>query len=323
MNVIYIATGNSFATVTPQDRWRVEISLPMRNVQCLAVDAHHAGIVFAGSRGEGVWRSSDSGQSWNRLTFPQSDVFSLAVSAADSSVYAGCEPSRLLVSRDGGESWSELAGLRNIPSAPTWSYPPRPSTSHVRWIAPSPHRAGLLLVGIELGGVMRTEDGGKTWSDHREGAQKDVHSLAWHPTVAGRAYEAAGGGAAWSRDDGQTWQSADAGRDRHYTWALAVEPSDPDCWFVSAAPDPRHAHGERPSAEARIYRWQGRGPWQGVLGQDRPLESFPYALAIDENHLVAGLHDGRLLVSEDRGDSWHEAPLRGDDLESVRALIIA
>lgn len=322
VNAIYVATGESFALITPGDSWHVETTLPMRGVQCLAMDAHQTRIVFAGSRGHGVWRSSDGGQSWSSLSFPEPDVFSLAVSPVDSAVYAGCEPSRLFVSRDGGDSWSELETLRQIPSAPQWSYPPRPETSHVRAIAPSPRRAGLLLVGIELGGVMRSEDGGETWSDHRTGAQKDVHSLDWHPSVTERVYEAAGGGTTWSDDEGLTWHEIDDGRDRHYTWALAVDPSDPDTWFVSAAPSPRHAHGDRASAEARIYRWRGGGPWQTVLGKDQPLDSFPYALAIDKHDLVAGLRDGRLLVSEDRGESWSEAPLTGDELKSIRALAI-
>lgn len=322
MEAIYIATGKSFARVTPGDPWHVATTLAIGGVQCLAVDARDAATIFAGSRGHGVWRSIDGGRSWNSLAFPESDVFSLAVSAADGAVYAGCEPSKLWVSRDSGESWSELAALRQIPSAPTWSYPPRPWTSHVRWIAPNPHRASLLLVGIELGGVMRSEDGGETWSDHRPGAQRDVHSLAWHPSVAGRAYQASGGGATWSCDWGVTWQPADEGRDRHYTWALAVDPADPDCWFVSAAPGPRQAHGDRPSAEACIYRWRGRGSWQPILGRNRPLESFPYALAADENRLVAGLRDGRLLVSENSGDTWREPRLQGDHLESVRALAL-
>jgi hypothetical protein len=56
----------------------------------------------------------------------------------------------------------------------------------VRWIAPSPHDADLLLVGIELGGLMRSGDGGHTWQDHRPGAQLDVHSLAWHPHTPAR-----------------------------------------------------------------------------------------------------------------------------------------
>jgi photosystem II stability/assembly factor-like uncharacterized protein len=210
----------------------------------------------------------------------------------------------LFVSRDRGESWAELASLREIPSAPTWSFPPRPWTSHVRWIAPSPYDSGLLLVGIELGGVMRSEDGGATWSDHRPGAQPDCHSLAWHPTVPGRAYEAGGGGAAWSRDAGESWEAADAGRDRHYTWAVAVSPDDPDCWFVSASTGPFAAHG-RGSAEAVLYRWRGAGPWEPLAGGlTPPLESMPYALAFVDGELVAGLADGAVLATTDLGDSW-------------------
>ena len=108
----------------------------------------------------------------------------------------------------------------------------------MRWIAPDPHRAERLLVGIELGGVMRTDDGGATFSDHRPGAKLDAHQLAWHPLAPDRAYQAAGDGAAWTRDGGETWDAADTGRDRGYCWALAVDPGDPDRWYVSAASGP-------------------------------------------------------------------------------------
>ena len=101
-------------------------------------------------------------------------------------------------------------------SRPNWSFPPRPWTSHVRWIAPSPHDADVVLAGIELGGLMRSTDGGETWQDQRPGSQPDVHSLAWHPRVEGRAYEGGGGGAAWSEDGGDSWHAADEGRDRRY-----------------------------------------------------------------------------------------------------------
>jgi photosystem II stability/assembly factor-like uncharacterized protein len=226
----------------------------------------------------------------------------------------------LFRSRDGGQTWSELAALRQIPSAPTWSFPPRPWTSHVRWIAPSPHEANLLLVGIELGGLMLTRDGGETWSDHRPGAQRDVHAITWHPTVPGRAYEAGGGGAAWSHDNGETWEPADQGRDRHYTWALAVDPGDPDCWFISASPGPRQAHHDG-NAQAYLFRWRGRGPWQTLNGgMPQPLDSMPYALAARQGELYAGLSDGRLYVSRNAGDTWERVPLAGDSLPRVVAL---
>jgi photosystem II stability/assembly factor-like uncharacterized protein len=289
-------------------------------IACLARDPRDPSFLLGGGRGAGIWRSVDAGASWETVDFPQPDVFSVAVSAADGAVYAGCEPSMLFVSRDRGESWAELASLREIPSAPTWSFPPRPWTSHVRWIAPSPHDPGLLLVGIELGGVMRSEDGGATWSDHRPGAYTDCHSLAWHPTASGRVYEAAGQGAALSVDGGATWEAADAGRDRHYIWAVAVDPADPDRWLVSASTGPFAAHG-RGSAQAAIYRRRGTGPWEPLAGGlPQPLDAMPYTLAFADGLVVTGLADGTVYESPDAGDSWRRVQLAGDPPQRILAF---
>jgi photosystem II stability/assembly factor-like uncharacterized protein len=155
------------------------MSLRGSGAHCLAPDPADPDTLYAGLREGGVCRSVDGGRSWVECALPEAGVFSLAISAADGAVYAGTEPSRLFRSDDGGASWHELEALLELPSRPTWSFPPRPWTSHVRWIAPSPHEADLILVGIELGGLMRSSDGGETWQDHRPGAQRDVHSLAW------------------------------------------------------------------------------------------------------------------------------------------------
>jgi photosystem II stability/assembly factor-like uncharacterized protein len=283
----------------------------------------HAGTLYAGSYGKGIFKSSDHGAHWENVDFPQPNVFSLAVSPVDGTLYAGCEPSMLFRSRDGGQSWQELAALRSIPSAPTWSFPPRPWTSHVRWIAPNPQNGPVLLVGIELGGLMYSEDGGETWLDHRPDAQRDVHALAWHPHEPDRAYEAGGGGTAWSHDGGKTWQRIDEGRDRNYTWGLAPDPTDPDTWYISACPGPREAHNPHGNAQAYIYRWRGNGPWQALTGGlPQPLTSFPYALAIAPGELYAGLGDGRIYASYDGGDSWQQLSLQGDALPRVSAMAI-
>jgi photosystem II stability/assembly factor-like uncharacterized protein len=313
VNPLLVATGDAVVRVADG---AAEPVLEQPGAQCVAVDARNRQRVLAGCRGGGVFESENGGTTWRDAQLPATDAFSVAYSPADGAAYAGCEPSALWVRRDG--AWEELSALRELSSAPTWSFPPRPWTSHVRWIAPSPHDPKLVLAGIELGGLMRTLDGGETWQDHRPGAQRDVHSLAWHPTEPGRAYEAGGGGSAWSRDDGESWEPADSGRDRHYTWALAVDPRYPDCWFVSAAPGPFHAHGSRP-AEAGLYRWRGDGPWEELdLGLPRPLETMPYALAATDDGLVAALRDGRLFVSDDQGDSWH--PLETPGLAKVVAM---
>src|SRR5919197_167719 len=320
---LYAATGDGIARVEESgEAWTVKLSLPGSGAQCLAVDSNDPDTVYAGLREGGVRRTADAGESWVECALPEPGVFSLAVSAVDGTVYAGTEPSRLFRSDDGGESWRELESLLELPSRPSWSFPPRPWTSHVRWIAPSPHDAELILVGIELGGLMRSSDGGESWQDHRPGAQRDVHSLAWHPRVEGRAYEAGGGGAAWSNDGGETWSAADAGRDRHYTWAVAVEPDDPDAWYVFASTGPFAAHGGA-DPQARIYGWRG-SEWRALAGGlPDPLPAMPYALVADGGRLFAGLADGQLWESNDRGESWHACALDDDTLIRLNALACA
>jgi photosystem II stability/assembly factor-like uncharacterized protein len=318
---LYAATGDAIARLDEDDGgWRTALSLTGSGAQCLALDPSDPDVVYAGLREHGVRRTTDGGGSWVDCGLPSTGVFSLAVSAADGAVYAGTEPSTLYRSDDRGENWVELDALLELPSRPTWSFPPRPWTSHVRWIAPSPHDADLLLVGIELGGLMRSTDRGETWADHRPGAQRDVHSLAWHPHEAGRGYEAGGGGAAWSDDGGDSWHPADEGRDRHYTWSVAVDPEDPELWYVSASTGPYAAHGGR-DPQALIYRRRD-GEWRALTGGlPDPIPAMPYALVAFEGGLVAGLADGQLWGSADHGDSWERYRLEGDALTELHALV--
>ena len=301
--------------------WTARVLRATRSARCVAVDPHEPSVVYLGTRGDGVWKSVDAGRSWSRVALPEHDVFSLAVSPADGTVYVGCEPSRLFASRDAGGRWDPLDALVRLPSAPTWSFPPRPWTSHVSAIAPHPRRAGVLLVGIELGGLMLSEDAGESWHDHRPGAQRDVHAVVWHPRDDDRAYQAGGGGAARSSDRGRTWWAADAGRERSYCWGLAVDETEDDTWFVSASHGPRAAHGDA-TADAGVYRWRGDGPWVRMAGGlPEPLDDMPYALASGGGRLFVGVRSGAIMESDDRGDRWGQLQVAGASLTGLRVLI--
>jgi photosystem II stability/assembly factor-like uncharacterized protein len=170
----------------------------------------------------------------------------------------------------------------------------------VRWIAPDPHHAERLLVGIELGGLMYSDDGGATFTDHRPGAKRDTHTVAWHPEREGFAYQAAGDGAAVSHDGGLTWQSAEQGRGLSYCWALATDLMNPESWYISAAAGPREAHSGL-TARGRLYRWDDA--WQPL---PLPGKSMPYALTALDGALIVGTADGRVLQSSDRGETWND-----------------
>ena len=285
---------------------RVELALEEGGARCLAVDPADPETLYVGTDDAGVFKSEDGGSSWDRLSgIVHPRVTALAISPVDGAVYAGTEPSSLFVSRDGGKSWRELEGMKNLPSAPTWSFPPRPWTSHVRSIALSHEDQTRILVGIELGGIVRSSDGGETWQDQRPGAQPDCHALATHPSTPGIVYEAAGGGFAWSRDFGDTWEEMDDGLGHRYTWSLAVDGSDPEVVHLSAASGPGRAHGGGPS-DAAIYCRRGSGPWEPVLEH---LAGFPYALAADPEvpgSIYAGFGGGEVLGKLGPEKDWRE-----------------
>src|SRR5205807_6020874 len=121
---------------------------------------------------------------------------------------------------------------------------------------------------------------------------------------------AAGGGGAYSDSYGETWRPGEEGVDRPYTWGLAVDPADPDLWYVSATFSAREAHYHKGDALAFIYRRRGSEPWDALAGGlPRPLAHMPYALLTlreRPNTLLAGLQNGELWLSADAGDSWRQ-----------------
>jgi photosystem II stability/assembly factor-like uncharacterized protein len=319
---LFAATDTGILSITEHaGTYLIHPLLVDSRIQCLAIDPRNAATIYAGTFGRGLIVSRDAGRHWRVTNMPAKNVFSVAVSAVDGAAYAGCEPSMIYKSED-GDCWRELESLREVPSQPSWSFPPRPWTSHIRSLALHPKDPDVILAGVELGGVMLSEDGGRSWEDHRPGAQKDAHQIAWHPQDGIRAYEAGGGGPAWSRDGGRTWQAADRGLDRRYTWALAVHPYEPDTWFISASRGPSDAHSGG-DARAYIYRWRGDGPWHRVEEDlPVPLSSMPYVLLCGEGFLLAGLHDGRLFLSHDQGDSWEHLPIDAELLFGLRDAVL-
>jgi photosystem II stability/assembly factor-like uncharacterized protein len=317
MSRLYAAGDDAVAMM---ENGGVMITLEGRGARCLALDPKDPDTLYVGTSDEGLFKSEDGGESWQELSgIEHPRVTAVAVSSVDGAVYAGTEPSALFVSRDGGSSWRELEELRRLPSAPTWSFPPRPWTSHVRSIALSYTDPGLVVAGIELGGVVRSTDGGETWQDQRPGAQADCHTLAAHPRSPELLYEAGGGGFAQSRDFGDSWESSDAGMNLSYVWGLAVDVEDPGLVYASAAPGPFQAHGSGFS-DAAIYRRVEDGGWEPVLDG---LAAFPYALCPDpgaSGTLYAAFGDGKVLRSKDAGSSWDEVARVPSGLAALAAV---
>ncbi len=319
---IFVATGDGVAVV---DDGTTRSGLESLGVQCVAVDPNDPDRAFAGTFDNGAFRTNDGGQTWEPVGdgIPHPRVLSVTVSPhvenGKSVVFVGTEPSSVYRSTDDGASWTDLSALRDVPSYDTWFFPPRPETHHVRWMAPHGDDPDAMHVGIELGGVLYTRDGGKTFEDRHPDAVIDPHVLHAHKRAPERIYAIGGDGVSYSVDAGDSWTRDIDGMDRTYTWGLAVDPDDPDLWYVSAAPDPFLAHGDG-DAQGRLFRKRGGKSWTALAptGSTEPLSVMPYALASPEpGVLVVGMRKGQILFSDDAGDTWRMLDAR---LSGILAL---
>jgi photosystem II stability/assembly factor-like uncharacterized protein len=233
-------------------------------------------------------------------------------------VYAGTEPSAIYRSENQGRSWQELSALRALPSAPTWSFPPRPWTSHIRWITPDPLVSGRLFAAAEAGALVRSLDGGQTWQDRRPDGPFDTHTLVMHRLAPNRLYSAAGdgfirpgNGFVQSDDGGDTWYRPDDGLGYHYLWSVAADPANPDTLVISAAPGPQQAHAIN-AAESALYRRSGNEQWQ-LLKDGLPPAQGTLASVLATHETEPGIfyaaNNQGLFRSPDTGHTWEKLPI--------------
>ncbi len=309
--------------------WWTERRLAGSSPQTVAADPSRPEVVYCGTFDRGLWRSMDAGDSWERVgeDAVSDPVMAVAVSAAERSgehgvVYVGTEPSAVYRSEDGGETWRELGGLSELPSAPEWSFPPRPETHHVRWISPDPNTSGRLFVAVEAGTLIQSPDGGETWEDRTPDGPRDTHTLATHRdapdrlySAAGDGFMAAGRGYAESGDAGATWRRFAEGLRHHYLWSVAVDPGDPETVVVSAASSPWQAHDPR-AAESTIYRKTAGESWREVREGLPDVEGRVVAVLAtnqDEPGVFYALTNESLYRSPDAGSSWERLDLSPQD----------
>jgi photosystem II stability/assembly factor-like uncharacterized protein len=262
---------------------------------CLAADMLVQGRAWCGTHRGGVFRTGDGGMSWQPIGLAGRLITAIAAAPAERDVvWAGTEPSEVWRSMDAGDSWEQTSPLGTLPSSSEWSFPPRPDTHHVRWIACHPLEAGRLWVAIEAGALVSTSDGGRLWRDRVPGGPYDTHELAVHPNRPDALRVSAGDGYFESEDAGVTWHSPRAGLDVGYLRSVAIDPEQPDVVVVSASSGPYSAYVAGRS-DGRLYRRVTRDRWERVRDgwPDPPNTIAPL--------LCAGAKAGELWAADERG----------------------
>ncbi len=259
------------------------------SARTIAIDPQQRNVLLAGSRDSLLFRSDDAGASWRLLPFPAGapGVFnSLIIHPKESGhFYAGLDAgdspeSGVYESKDGGEHWQLLSGLRaaRIESLAMWPGDPR-----------------VLAAGTSKG-VFLTNDGGVTWhriSSIKDPEMQDITALAFDPADSNILYAGTPHLPWKTLDGGATWHSINTGLiDDSDIFSIRIDPARPQ--FVLA------------SACSGIYRSDSAGEtWrkiQGIPGTHRRT----HVIAQDprsSDTIFAGTTLG-LFKSPDGGKTW-------------------
>lgn len=182
-------------------------------------------------------------------------------------------------------------------------------------LAIHPANPNIMLTGVDMGAMFRTEDGGKNWeiigdSDVNPG-YRGAFNAAFCPLKPETAWAVSEHGAYKSLDSGKTWSRMSgsiSGAALHW-YGIAFDPADNDIVYLFQGR--KSSRSPREWSRGMIYRsGDGGKSWRKLTSPagEKPGTGF-CELVVDpaspktSRHLILAGHSG-LFRSEDDGKSW-------------------
>lgn len=246
----------------------------------------------------GAWRSVASSPKW--------ELNCLLPTATG--LLVGTEKAHLLQLQ--GKTLEPVPSFERAPGREDW-YTPWGGAPDVRSISEDP--SGTLYVNVHVGGVARSNDGGKSWQSTID-VDSDVHQVLFD-AASGLLLAPSLRGLGLSPDRGETWHFHRKGLHGDYLRAVAVAG---ETILVTASTGPFTNH-------AAVYR-------RGVTGEanfERCRSGLPdrfshnidtFCLAAKGSWVAFGTEEGSTFFSTDEGRTWSEA---ANDLPPVRCVAFA
>lgn len=157
------ARGGLFRFRAGNSQWEsLTAGLPENaEVRYLLVHPTQPDVIYAGTQ-DGPYRSSDGGDHWEALGFPERNVviWSMAIDPARPNViYAGSAPVALYRSGDGGDNWKKMPQVKS-PEHCGANF-----LSRLIRIGLEAGRPDEIYLGLKVSGVLHSADRGETWTD--------------------------------------------------------------------------------------------------------------------------------------------------------------
>ncbi|SNB48096.1 choice-of-anchor D domain-containing protein [Geobacter sp. DSM 9736] len=250
---VAVGGANSF----PRYEWQQVGPFDGGVVLSAEVDQTLPSVVYVGTDGNGVYKSTDGGATWNPASqgIAGLSVYAVKIDPGNhSTIYAGTNGG-IFRSGDAGTTWRSVStginsqfvfslsirggsifaatgngAYRSSNAGETWLPFTGLAEKVVQSIAPADDS---LLYAATTNGLFRSSDGGNNWSQVTGLPASNIQAVAVNPSNPLIAYLGTwGGGVVKTYDGGVTWASANSGINDPYIRTLAINPLLPDTVYA-------------------------------------------------------------------------------------------
>jgi hypothetical protein len=241
-------------------------------------------------------------------------------------VYAGIEDAALFRSSNGGQTWQELSGLRDVKGS-LWQ--PGAGGMCLHTIVQDPTNPQRIYIAISAAGTFRTDDGGKTWRAINRGLKSQyelpdpdtevghcVHRIALHPRRPNVLFMQKHWDVMRSDDAGESWHEISGNLPTDFGFPIDVHAHEPETVYV--VPIKNDSEHFPPDGKLRVYRSRtGGNEWEaltnGLPQRDCYVNVLRDAMSVDSLDpcgIYFGTSGGQVYGSANAGDNW--APIVRD-----------
>ncbi len=256
-------------------------------------------------------------------------VWHLEPSLSDpDTVYAGVEDAALFRTTDGGNTWHELAGLRQHGTGSEWQ--PGAGGMGLHTILIDPTNPNRIYIAISAAGAFRSDDGGVSWKAINKGLVSQyipdpdaevghcVHRMTLHPSRPDVLFMQKHWDVMRSDNAGDLWTEVSGDLPTDFGFPIEVHAHEPETiYVVPIKSDSEHFPID---GQLRVYRSRtGGNSWtpltNGLPQSNCYVNVLREAMAVDRLDscgVYFGTTGGQVYVSPDSGDTWqaivHDLP---------------
>jgi len=273
-----------FRSVNGGQQWQKISNQEIKNVESIAIDPKEPNVIYAGTW-HLAWKTADGGANWEHINkekglIDDSDVFSMIVDSANSSVVFASACSGIYKSENAAQHFSKIQGI--------------PFTARrTRVLKEDPSNPDIVYAGTTEG-LWKTTDLGKTWKRMSD-PEVVVNDVLIDPRDSHRVLLATDRAGVLASTDGvQTLAPSNHGYTHRYVSSIAADKNDPNAILVGLVND-RELGGVFVTRD-RGENWVQKS--SGLGGRD--VFSLKQA---STGEFVAGTNHGIFLLPEN-GSSW-------------------